>query len=141
MKKAFFIVFTSLLTVVCFAQDKVIIDSNAEVRTVNSFHSIRVSHTFDIYLTEGNEEKLAVSATDKKFIEQMKTEVKDGELHIWHDGGNIKNWNPAKMKLKVYISFKQLDKLDVTDQCHVYARGKWKDESLKKKLLETVHSR
>jgi Putative auto-transporter adhesin, head GIN domain len=141
MKKICFFLLGSLAVVVAFGQDKIINDANAEARSVNNFHTIRVSHAFDVYLTESNQESLAVSVGDKKFVDQIKTEVKDGELHIWHDGGNIKNWNPAKMKLKVYISFKQLDNLQVSNGCHVYAEGNWKDENLKKKLLNAGHSK
>ena len=141
MKKIVFLFFASLVTIGSFAQDQVMVDSNAETRSISSFHAIKVSQTFDIYLVEATKESLAVSARDKKFVSQIKTEVKNGELHIWHDGGNIKNWNPDKMKLKVYISFVQLDHLDVTEKSHVYAEGQWKDENLKKKLLATGHSK
>lgn len=109
-------------------------DPNAEARPAKNFHSIKVSHAFDVYLTQGDEESLAVSAGDSKFVNQIKTEVKDGELHIWHDGGNIHNWNTRKMKLTVYISFIQLDQVNLSDDCHVYTIGNWKDEDLKKKL-------
>jgi hypothetical protein len=141
MKRFFFFFLVSLFTMGAVAQDTVINDPNAETRIVTNFHAIRVSHTFDVYLTDGDQESLAVSAGDKKFVGQIKTEVKDGELHIWHDGGNIHNWNPAKMKLKVYISFIHLDNLDVTSGCRVHAGGKWKDENLKKKLLSAGHSK
>ncbi len=110
-------------------------DSNAQVRVAKDFHSIKVSQAFDIYLTQGNKESLAVSARDKKYLSQIKTEVKDGQLRVWQDGGNIHDWNTSKMKLKVYISFIDLDKLDASDGCHVYAVGNWKDNELKKKLL------
>lgn len=79
---------------------------------------------------------MAVSARDKKYLSQIKTEVKEGELRVWHDGGNIHDWNTGKMKLKIYVSFINLDKIDVSKGCHVYAVGNWKDKELKKKLLE-----
>ena len=134
MKKIVFALIASIICSAIFAQQ--INDPNAEIREAKNFHAIKVSHTFEVFLTQSNDESLAVSARDKKFVDQIKTEVKDGELHIWHDGGNIHNWNTAKMRLKVYISFKQLDKLNVSHGCHVYAEGNWKDEILKKELLD-----
>ena len=131
MKKAI-VGFAILLSTGVFAQQ--INDPNAEMREAKNFHSLRVSHDFDIYLVQSDEEVLTVSARDSRFVNQIKTEVRDGELHIWHDGGNIHSWNTRKMKLKIYISFKQLDKLDLSEGCQVYAVGDWKDNNLKKEL-------
>jgi Putative auto-transporter adhesin, head GIN domain len=134
MKK---IIFAVILLVACnkiFSQQ--FSDSNAQVRVAKDFHSIKVSQAFDIYLTQGSKESVAVRARDKKYLSQIKTEVKDGQLRIWHDGGNIHDWNTKKMKLKVYVSFIGLDKIDASQGCHVYAVGDWKDNALKKKLLE-----
>ena len=86
-------------------------------------------------MTQGNEESVAVSAGNKKYLNQIKTEVMDGQLRVWHDGGNVHDMNTRKMKLVIYVSFKDLDKVDVNSDCHVYAIGEWKDNSLKKKLL------
>ncbi|MES1216598.1 MAG: DUF2807 domain-containing protein [Bacteroidota bacterium] len=138
MKKILFASIALLFCVAIFAQVKN--DENVEKREANNFHAIKVSHAFEVYLTQGDEESIAVSAGDKKFVNQIKTEVKDGELHVWHDGGNIHNWNTVKMKLKVYISFKELDKLDVSKDCHVYTEGVWKDENLKKELLRDAYN-
>jgi hypothetical protein len=110
-------------------------DTNAQPREAKAFHLIKVSQVFEVFLTQGSKESVAVSAGDKKFINQIKTEVKDGQLRIWHDGGNIHNWNTRKMKLKVYVSFINLDQVDVSEGSHVYAVGDWKDNELKKKLL------
>lgn len=141
MKKLLIMLLLALPAAAVFAQNKTINDANAEARTVSSFHTLKVSHAFEIHLAAGNQESLAVSAGDKAFISQIKTEVKNGELHIWHDGGTIKHWNPAKLKLKLYISFKQLDNVELSDGCQVYAEGDWKDENLKKQLLKFNHTR
>ncbi|HXB42424.1 MAG TPA: DUF2807 domain-containing protein [Puia sp.] len=111
-------------------------DSNAQPRVAKDFHSLKVLHVFDVYLTQGNEESVAVSARDKKYLSQIKTEVKDGQLRVWHDGGNIHDMNTSKMKLKIYISFVNLDEVDASKGSHVYAVGNWKDNELKKKLLK-----
>ena len=137
MTKILFCLSALLLATGIFAQQ--INDPNAEVREAKNFHAIKVSHAFNVYLTQSNEEALSVSARDSRFVNQIKTEVKDGELHVWHDGGNIHNWNTRKMKLRVYISFKEIDKLDVSEGCHVYAEGDWKDNNFKKELLGSVH--
>ena len=113
-------------------------DSNAEARDVNGFRSIKVDHAIDVYLAQGEKESVAVSAADHKFVRQIKTEIIDGVLTISHDGGDIHHLNTRKMKLKVYISFVQLNDLDLGPGCHAYAVGEWKDAELKKKLLKTM---
>lgn len=96
-------------------------DPNAEVRNVGNFHGIAVSNAFDIYLSQGNDEAVAVSATDKSDRDMIKVEVRDGILHIGLDKGW--KWNSGNKKLKAYISFKQIDKLTVSGACDVFISG------------------
>ncbi|HEY2720956.1 MAG TPA: hypothetical protein VGI82_04490, partial [Chitinophagaceae bacterium] len=42
-------------------------DPNAEAREAKNFHAISVSSSFDVYLTQGNEEAVAVSAAEQKY--------------------------------------------------------------------------
>lgn len=103
-------------------------DPNAEVRQAKNYHGISVSNAFDVYLNQGNEEAVAVSAASTKDRDMIKVEVKDGILHI----GLEKDWkwNTGNKKLKAYISFKQIDKLNVSGACDVFISGTLKAESL-----------
>ena len=56
-------------------------------------------------------------------------DVKGGVLIIRYD--NKGKWNSGNKKLKAYISFKQLDKLNVSGACDVYIVGDWKANNLK----------
>jgi hypothetical protein len=103
-------------------------DANAEVRTVTSFHAIDVSSSFDVYLNQSETEALAVSANETKFRDRIKSEVRDGVLHIWYD--NAGKWNTGNKKLKAYISFKQLDKIISSGACDLLITGTLKSESL-----------
>lgn len=96
-------------------------DPNAEVRNARNFHGIAVSNAFDVYLSQGNEEAVAVSASEKSDRDLIKIEVKDGILHIGLDKGW--KWNSGNKKLKAYISFKQIDKLTVSGACDVFISG------------------
>lgn len=77
-----------------FAQKQVIADENAEQRPASGFHAIKVSNAIDVFIVQGNEEGLAVSAKTKEFRDQIKTEVRNGVLVIsysengWRGGGN-----------------------------------------------------
>ncbi|MEP7110060.1 MAG: head GIN domain-containing protein [Ferruginibacter sp.] len=97
-----------------FGQNEAVInDPNAQKRTLNgSFSTISVSDGVDLYLTQGNEESIAISASDPKYLERYKTEVDDGVLRIYYDNKGI-NWTGNdRRKLKAYVSFKMLEKLN-----------------------------
>jgi hypothetical protein len=75
-----------LAGVLAFGQDsKVINDPNAQKRSVGDFHAIRIGGGIELYLTQGSEEAVAVSANDPEVRDRIVTEVKDGVLHIHLD--------------------------------------------------------
>ncbi len=63
---------------------KTINDANAEKRNVSGYHAIEVSGGIDLYLSQGDE-SVAVSASETKYRDRIKTEVKDGVLKIWYE--------------------------------------------------------
>lgn len=107
-------------------------DENAELREAKNFTVLRVGSAFDVYLTQGNEESVAVSASDKKYMEDIKVEVKNGVLDISYRPKG--KWNSGNRKLKAYVSFKRLDKLDVSGACDVDIVGVWKADGARIEL-------
>jgi len=104
-------------------------DPNAEVRTAKNFHAINLSSAFDVFLTQGNEEAVAVSAAETKDREKIKVEVKSGVLYISYDAKGMK-WGKGNKKLKAYISIKQIDALTVSGACDVFISGTLKVPAL-----------
>ena len=109
-----------------FAQE--INDPNAIKVDVKGFNAINVSNAFDVYLTQGNDEAVAVSASERKFRDRIKVGVKDGVLHIRYEDGF--RFNSGKMKLKAYISFKNINKLVVSGACDVFVLETLKADKL-----------
>jgi len=151
MKQVFLSISLLLLsTAVIFAQ-KQINDANAETREAKNFSTISVSNAFDVYLTQGDEEAVAVSASEQKFKEKIKVEVKDGVLKIsYDDGGKFWQKLTKNMKLRAYITFKNVDKIAASGGCDIHLQGKltaddlsinlsgasdWKSGELKTKKL------
>lgn len=104
-------------------------DPNAEIRQAKEFHGISVSSAFDVYINQGNEEAVAVSAGEVKHRERIKVEVKAGILYIGYDSDG-KSWSSGNKKLKAYISFKKIDMLKVSGACDVYIAGTLKADIL-----------
>jgi hypothetical protein len=92
------------------AQFTVIHDPNVQSRSVGAFHAVTVSSGIDLFLSQADEESLAVSAVNTKSRDNVKTQVENGELNIWYEGGLF---DSGEKKRVVYLSFKDLDKLNV----------------------------
>jgi hypothetical protein len=107
---------------------KTINDPNAEVRSVGSFHAIRVSSGIDLYLSQGDE-AVAVSAKDAATTKQIKVEVEDGVLKIGFDWKDRIVFNSGK-QLKAYVSYKTLDMLSASGGSDVLVDGTIKASNL-----------
>lgn len=108
-------------------------DPNAQVREAKNFHAISVSSAFDVFISQGNEEAVAVSASEEKYRKEIKVEVKDGVLKIGlqNEGKFWKGFDGDKMKLKAYISFKNIDRLTASGACDVRVAGNIKADDLR----------
>jgi Putative auto-transporter adhesin, head GIN domain len=117
------------------AQKTIVNDANAEKREIPAFTGISVSGGIDIYITQGSEDGIAVSAADPKYRDRIKTEVKDGLLKIWYESnGNGWNWNSGNKKLRAYISFKNINELHASGSSDVYISGVLKASTLNLRL-------
>lgn len=105
-------------------------DPNAELRTAGGYHGIDVGDAFDVYISQSNEEAVAVSASEIKHRDRIKVEVKNGILWIRYDRDMKLSLGSDKRKLKAYISVKQLDKLNISGACDVFINGALKAEVL-----------
>lgn len=109
-------------------------DPNAEVRTVSGFHGIEVSTGIELTLTEGSSEAVAVSAANVEFRDKIITRVENGILKIYYETkmGAINKKKESK-NLKAYVSYKNLDQLNVNTGAEVEIVGVLTSSSLKLK--------
>jgi hypothetical protein len=123
MKKFFAGLLFTGAAFIAAAQKEIVNDPNAEIRNISgSFSSIKISGGIDLFLSAGSQEAVAVSAGENKYKAGIKTEVVNGTLKIYYDGD--KAWNGWKnRKLRVYVAFKNLEKLDVAGACDVQVSG------------------
>ena len=109
-------------TIFAQAQNEFVVDANAEIRTVSgTFNAIKVSGGIDLYLSQSNEQAIAISASEDKYKEGIKTVVENGTLRIYYDGD--KGFNMRNKKMRAYVSFKDLEKLEASGACDVRVSG------------------
>jgi len=134
MKKIQVMLMGMVVSTVLFAQT--INDANAEPRNLSGFHAIKISNAFTVYISQGNEDAVAISASKAEYREKIITRVENGVLIIRFDDDKKfwKGWNGDKQKLKAYVSIKKIDRLDVSGACDVFFEEGISSEELNVRL-------
>ncbi|GAB3042720.1 head GIN domain-containing protein [Spirosoma pulveris] len=91
-------------------------------RTVSNFKGVSVNSGIDVFLTQGNSEKLVLEV--KGYDEdQVISRVKNGVLELNIDRKGL-NWNIGNNKyVKAYLTFKQLDNLQAGGGSDITGQG------------------
>jgi hypothetical protein len=124
MKKIMLLVSAAVISLAALSQTT-INDPNAEKRNVSGFHAIEVGGGIDLSFSEGDE-AVAVSASDPKCRSKIITEVVNGVLKIRYEyksGLHINLGNSNKMKLKAYVSGRNIDGLRASGGSDLVIQG------------------
>lgn len=134
----FFTAFILLIssTVAVYGQEAAVIkDDNARPRTVSEFHSIEISSGVDLYLSQGKETALAVSAKNDSEREKVKTVVENGVLKIsYGNRGFMFQINRNAAPLRVYLSVTDLKSLSAYGGSDVVLKGNFTMNTLSIKV-------
>ncbi len=121
MKKLVTAIFC-LFTIIANAQKVLVNDANAEKRTLTgNFNSIKVSGGIDLYLSQYDETSMAVSASSDDVKQNLKTVIENGTLRIYYDSKG--NWSRGNKKMKVYLSFKNIEKIEASGASEIQVAG------------------
>ena len=122
MKKITILLVSMVIAITAFSQKQMVVDANAQMRTVSgSFTQIKVRGGIDLYLSQSDQQSIAVSASEDKYRDQIKTVVNGNTLEIYMDGDN--NWSRGNRKLKAYVSFRELESLEASGASDVIIAG------------------
>jgi Putative auto-transporter adhesin, head GIN domain len=107
MKQLITVTAAFLCSIVAIAQSK-------QIRVVTEFNAISSATGIIVEITQGDENKVTVSASNDEYIDNLKTEVdNNGMLKIYYST-NEKGWNNRNvknLKLNAYVTFKSIKKL------------------------------
>jgi len=111
---------------------KTVNDPNAQVRSVSGYHGVSVSGSVELFLTQGNEESVVISADDTNVRDKVITEVDNGILRIYLERKNKVqiDW-PNKNKIRAYVSVKDIDYLSSSGSGKLHIEGNLKTDKLK----------
>ena len=132
MKKIFASFLLAGITTFAVAQ-KTINDPNAQQRAASGYHGVAISGSIELFLTQGNDESVVVSADDPKWRDRIVTEVRDGILHIYLENrSKIQiDWGKNSRGLRAYVSIKDIDYLSSGGSGKVHVDGNLKSDNLK----------
>ncbi len=130
--KLIFLFLVSVAGSTTLLAQKTVYDANAQVRSVGSFHALQISNAFEVYLSQGSTAAVAVSASEKEDLENIKTVVEGGVLKIRYENGH-RRWG-SNNKLKAYISVSELDELKASGACEIKISGALHLQSLNLQL-------
>jgi hypothetical protein len=118
-KQSLVVAFILLMITSACAQTpkKMVYDGAAEDRNLTGFTVINLSNAFDVYISQGNSDAVAVAANDASATKNIKTHISGGVLYISFDQKGWGSWK--NNKLKAYITVKDLQKLTVSGACNV----------------------
>jgi len=87
-------------------------DPNAKARVLKEdFNAISVSSGIQLFLTQSDQVALAVSPSEQRFEERLKTEVVKGVLKIYYDTEGLASNNYKNRKLVAYLSVKDIQSI------------------------------
>jgi hypothetical protein len=123
MKKIFLLATAMMVVVISSFAQKEVIESNIQKRNISAFSKIESSAGIEVILTKGGKEELGVVVGDQSYINEVKTVVNNGTLKISREG-DWKFWNTWKnWKVKVYVSYVNLESIDVSSGSTVRGEG------------------
>lgn len=106
-----------------FAQDNLLVNApNVQKRQVGSFHGVQVSNAIDLVIKQGNEDGVAVSASDVEYRDRIITEVDNGILRIYLNDKGI-HWSWGNHKMKAFVSIRNIDQLGASGSSDVVVDG------------------
>ena len=115
-----FLMIAGLTTMNGFSQKK-------ENRPVSGFTGIDASSVFNITVTKGSTESLSIEADDN-VIQYVRSEVRNGVLHLYLDNRNKLNNTKT---LRASIVMKNLDKVTLSGACKLTANDLFTPEKFK----------
>jgi hypothetical protein len=114
-----------------WSQNNLLVEApNVQKRIVGAFHGVDVSSSMDLVIKQGDEDGVAISASDVKTRDMIITEVRDGILHIYVNERGF-HWFWGDHHMKAFVSIRNIDHLGASGSSDIYVDGSLHTQSLR----------
>ena len=120
-----------------FAQDDII----REERKVSGFSAVKASGIANVYLQKGSQEKVTVEVNDKELNDRLRIEVVNKVLVIRMEKTDRWNRKNDDFKLKVYVTYKDLNGLEGSGATNFYTEDQINADEFKLELSGANNSK
>ncbi|NDA62186.1 MAG: DUF2807 domain-containing protein [Chitinophagia bacterium] len=110
----------------------VVKDARAQERRVGEFTAIQVFGAMDVFITQGKQAALAVSASSDEEREAIITEVRDNTLYISIKNKMVIGWK--NQQARAYVTFSNLEMMDISGASDINIIGVLKSNDLVMKI-------
>lgn len=132
MRKTGWIIGLLVMAITSQAQEKVIVDKNAQTRQVSEFDGVSVSGAIELFISQGDQ-SVAVSAAETEKVSDIETYVENRILYIrfktkkswWSD-----QWNTTGRNYRAYVSAPMLTSLTSSGSGNIKIEGTLKTPEL-----------
>ncbi|MBU3744471.1 MAG: hypothetical protein FGM61_07975, partial [Sediminibacterium sp.] len=121
---------TFIVSITLHAQETlhVVKDARAQERKVGEFTAIQVSGAMDVFVTQGKQTALAVSASSDEARDAIITEVRGNTLYIHLKFNMGSGWKNTQAR--AYVTIANLEMLDVSGASDINIVGVLKSNDL-----------
>lgn len=96
---------------------------------VGAFNAIKVSHAFEVVIRQGTTHSLEITAEEDQF-EDIIAKVEGDQLIIRREDNHRDYWKGRRDRVRVSITFKDLEEIDLSGASILYAEGEIKGKDL-----------
>lgn len=131
MKPFFLLLLLPSVFVAAQHEKTIVYDPNAQVRSVSRFNKIDISGAIDLYIAQGTEEAVAVSAGSPDLLSRIKTTVFNDVLEIAFDSKGLSLGKWGNNKIKAYVTVRDLFQLESSGACNIKVTDSLESDALK----------
>jgi hypothetical protein len=117
-----------LLSLFVFGACKKSRDTVSKEITLTSLDTLILESTFDVYLIQGNENKIRLEGA-KNILDKVNVDQSQATVKIKNTSKGI--WlQPENNRIKVFVTSKQLRKIIANQTCHIRTTNAWEGKEL-----------
>jgi hypothetical protein len=97
---------------------------------IDAFTKISCSSGVDVELVKSTEHKIKMEAEEQEDLDEIKFEVKDGELHVWRKNKSGMTIFNTRNKVNIMVSYTSLEKIQASSGSDIVSQAPVESDKL-----------